>query len=169
MSEKFQVVILGGGPIGLEMAQAFSRLGSSVTIVEMAPRLMSKEDADVAEVISKRLEREGVEVLTSHKAIRFEDEKTLIVQYEGREISIEFSNVLVAVGRKARVQGFGLEELGVRIRGNGTIETDEYLRTNYPNIFACGDVTGPYQLTHMAAHQAWYCAVNGIFGFLKKF
>tara|TARA_R110000868_G_scaffold110286_1_gene298969 strand:+ start:5997 stop:8120 length:2124 start_codon:yes stop_codon:yes gene_type:complete len=164
-----KLVILGGGPIGLEMAQAFSRLGSKVTIVEMATRLMSKEDSDVAEVISNRLEREGVEVLTSHKAIRFDDEKTLIVQYEGREISIDFSDVLVAVGRKARVQGFGLEELGVKLRGNGTIETDEYLRTNYPNIFACGDVTGPYQLTHMAAHQAWYCAVNGIFGFLKKF
>ncbi len=163
------LIILGGGPIGLEMAQAFSRLGSNVTIVEMAPRLMSKEDADVAEVISKRLQREGVKVLTSHKAVRFEDEKTLIVQYEGREISLEFTDILVAVGRKARVQGFGLEELGVKLRGNGTIETDEYLRTNYPNIFACGDVTGPYQLTHMAAHQAWYCAVNGIFGFLKKF
>tara|TARA_R110000868_G_scaffold175888_8_gene413151 strand:- start:6320 stop:8419 length:2100 start_codon:yes stop_codon:yes gene_type:complete len=163
------LVILGGGPIGLEMAQAFSRLGSKVTIVEMAKRLMSKEDEDVAKVITAKLESEGVEVLTSHKAVRFEGKQVLIVQYEGRELEIDFTHVLVAVGRKARVEGFGLEELGVKLRKNGTIETDEYLRTNYPNIFACGDVTGPYQLTHMAAHQAWYCAVNGIFGFLKKF
>lgn len=163
------LVILGGGPIGLEMAQAFSRLGSKVTIVEMYHRLMSKEDADVAAVIEKRLSQEGVNVLTSHKALKFSGPNQLVVEHDGKELNIDFDKILVAVGRKARVKGFGLEELGVKLRGNGTIETDEFLRTNYPNIFACGDVTGPYQLTHMASHQAWYCAVNGIFGFLKKF
>ena len=162
-------VILGGGPIGLEMAQAFSRLGSEVSIVEMGPRVMSKEDSDVAEVIEKKLRAEGVHVLTGHKALRFEGTHSLIVEHEGNEKSIEFDRVLVAVGRRARTQGYGLENLNIKLRPNGTIETDEYLRTNYPNIFACGDVTGPYQLTHMAGHQAWYCAVNGIFGFLKKF
>lgn len=164
-----ELVILGGGPIGLEMAQAFQRLGSKVSIVEMAPRLMSKEDEDVAQVVTKRLISEGVQVLTNHKAIRFDDEHKLVVEFEGNEKIINFDKVLIAVGRKARVQGFGLEEIGVKLRKNGTIETDEYLRTNIPNIFACGDVTGPYQLTHMAGHQAWYCAVNGIFGFIKKF
>ncbi len=164
-----EMLILGGGPIGLEMAQAFSRLGSNVSLVEMHDRLMSKEDADVAEVVTKRLIKEGIKVLTSHKAIRFSSSNELIVENQGQEISLQFDKVLIAVGRKARVKGFGLEELGVKIRSNGTIETDDYLRTNFPNIFACGDVTGPYQLTHMAAHQAWYCAVNGIFGFLKKF
>ncbi|PIP89317.1 MAG: dihydrolipoyl dehydrogenase, partial [Bdellovibrionales bacterium CG22_combo_CG10-13_8_21_14_all_38_13] len=163
------MVILGGGPIGLEMAQAFSRLGSKVTIVEMHHRLMSKEDADVANVIENRLKEEGVTVLTSHKALRFSASNQLVVEHDSKELTITFEKILVAVGRKARVKGFGLEDLGVKLRANGTIETDEYLRTNFPNIFACGDVTGPYQLTHMASHQAWYCAVNGIFGFLKKF
>ncbi len=163
------MVILGGGPIGLEMAQAFSRLGSKVTIVEIHHRLMSKEDADVANVIEKRLKEEGVTVLTSHKALRFSASNQLVVEHDSKELTITFEKILVAVGRKARVKGFGLEDLGVKLRANGTIETDEYLRTNFPNIFACGDVTGPYQLTHMASHQAWYCAVNGIFGFLKKF
>jgi len=162
-------VILGGGPIGLEMAQAFARLGSEVSIIEMGPRVMSKEGSDVAEVIEKKLRAEGVHVLTGHKALRFEGTHSLIVEHEGNEKSIEFDRVLVAVGRRARTQGYGLENLNIKLRPNSTIETDEYLRTNYPNIFACGDVTGPYQLTHMAAHQAWYCAVNGIFGFLKKF
>lgn len=163
------MVILGGGPIGLEMAQAFSRLGSKVTIVEMHHRLMSKEDGDVANVIEKRLKEEGVTVLTSHKALRFSASNQLVVEHDSKELTITFEKILVAVGRKARVKGFGLEDLEVKLRANGTIETDEYLRTNFPNIFACGDVTGPYQLTHMASHQAWYCAVNGIFGFLKKF
>ncbi len=164
-----ELIILGGGPIGLEMAQAFSRLGSNVSIVEMNDRLMSKEDADVAEVVTKRLIKEGVKVLTSYKAVKFSSSNELIVECNGEETTLKFDKVLVAVGRRARVTGFGLEELGVKIRKNGTIETDEYLKTNFPNIYACGDVTGPYQLTHMAAHQAWYCAVNGIFGFLKKF
>jgi dihydrolipoamide dehydrogenase len=161
------LVILGGGPIGLEIAQSFSRLGSKVTIVEMLPRVMMKEDPDVSEVIQNKLTQEGVSVLVNHRAKKFEGKK-LICETNNTDIEIEFDQVLIAVGRKANTKGFGLEDLGVELRGNGTINTNEYLQTNFPNIFACGDVAGPFQLTHTAAHQAWYCAVNGLFGSFKK-
>jgi dihydrolipoamide dehydrogenase len=161
-------VVLGGGPIGLEIAQSFSRFGSEVFVVEMSQRVMIKEDPDVSEAIHKRLESEGVKVLVNHRAIKFEGKK-LICDFNGKDIEIDFDEVLVAVGRRANTTGFGLEELGVELRKNGTIQTNEFLQTNFPNIFACGDVTGPFQLTHTAAHQAWYCAVNGLFGVFKKF
>ncbi|EQC50867.1 dihydrolipoyl dehydrogenase [Bacteriovorax sp. DB6_IX] len=170
LPERF--IVLGGGPIGLEMAQSFSRLGSKVTVVEMSSRIMIKEDEDVSEIITSKLEEEGIRILTSHRAKEFKNQagkKTLICEYQGEDIELSYDKVLIAVGRKANTKGFGLEELGIEIRANGTIETNDYLQTNYPNIFACGDVAGPYQLTHTAAHQAWYCAVNGLFGKFKKF
>ncbi|EQC47535.1 putative dihydrolipoyl dehydrogenase [Bacteriovorax sp. Seq25_V] len=167
-----KLIVLGGGPIGCEMAQAFSRLGSSVTQVEMQERLMLGEDQVISEIIKKRLESEGVNILTSTRAKAFvvEDEvKYLIVEREGVESRIEFDEILIAVGRKANVKGFGVEELAIQLRTNGTIEANDYMQTNYPNIYVCGDVTGPFQLTHTASHQAWYCAVNGLFGKFKKF
>ncbi|BCO19398.1 pyridine nucleotide-disulfide oxidoreductase [Alteromonas sp. KC3] len=165
-----KLIVLGGGPIGCELAQAFSRLGSDVTQVELAPRLMGREDADVAEYAESVLRESGVNVLTSHKALRFEHDdgvKVLIAEKEGQELAIEYDEVIVAVGRKARLTGFGLEDLGIQF--DRTIETDEYLQTLMPNIFAAGDVVGPYQFTHVAAHQAWYAAVNALFGTFKKF
>ncbi|GMM70156.1 bifunctional TVP38/TMEM64 family protein/FAD-dependent oxidoreductase [Alteromonas gracilis] len=165
-----RLVVLGGGPIGCELAQAFSRLGSEVTQVEREPRLMGREDADVAEYAESVLRENGVNVLTSHDALRFEQqngEKVLVVAKEGVESTIAYDEVIVAVGRKARLNGFGLEELGIQF--DRTIETDEYLQTLMPNIFAAGDVVGPYQFTHVAAHQAWYAAVNALFGTFKKF
>ncbi|WDT84527.1 FAD-dependent oxidoreductase [Alteromonas sp. 009811495] len=165
-----RLIVLGGGPIGCELAQAFSRLGSAVTQVELAPRLMGREDADVAEYAESVLRESGVNVLTSHKALRFEHKdgvKVLIAEKEGQELAIEYDEVIVAVGRKARLTGFGLEDLGIQF--DRTIETDEYLQTLMPNIFAAGDVVGPYQFTHVAAHQAWYAAVNALFGTFKKF
>ena len=165
-----RLIVLGGGPIGCELAQAFSRLGSDVTQVERAPRLMGREDADVAEYAESVLRENGVNVLTSHDALRFEQqdgEKVLVVAKEGVESTIAYDEVIVAVGRKARLHGFGLEDLGIQF--DRTIETDEYLQTLMPNIFAAGDVVGPYQFTHVAAHQAWYAAVNALFGTFKKF
>lgn len=162
------LIVLGGGPIGLEMAQSFSRLGSQVTIIEMAPRVMMKEDPEVSEFIVNKLIHEGVKVLLNHKAESFSG-NTLTCSYQGEEVQIDFDQVLVAVGRKANVSGFGLENLGVELRKNGTIEANDFLQTNFPNIYVCGDVTGPFQLTHTAAHQAWFCAVNGLFGRFKKF
>ena len=165
-----RLVVLGGGPIGCELAQAFSRLGSEVTQVERASRLMGREDADVAEYAESVLRENGVNVLTSHDALRFEQqngEKVLVVAKEGVESTIAYDEVIVAVGRKARLHGFGLEDLGIQF--DRTIETDEYLQTLMPNIFAAGDVVGPYQFTHVAAHQAWYAAVNALFGTFKKF
>jgi pyruvate/2-oxoglutarate dehydrogenase complex dihydrolipoamide dehydrogenase (E3) component/uncharacterized membrane protein YdjX (TVP38/TMEM64 family) len=165
-----RLLILGGGPIGCELAQAFARLGSVVTQVEMAPRLMLREDAEVSTFAQARLSADGVQVLTGHKALRcevHEGVKSLIVEHKGAEKRIDFDQLLCAVGRVARLRGFGLEELGVQVQR--TVTTDDYLQTNYPNILAAGDVAGPYQFTHMAAHQAWYAAVNGLFGLFKKF
>ena len=165
-----RLVVLGGGPIGCELAQSFARLGSQVTQVEMAPRIMIREDEEVSALAQAALEHDGVAVLTGHKALRCElvdGRKFIVVEAGGAEKRIEFDQLLCAVGRVARLKGYGLEELG--IAGGRTVETNEYLQTVYPNIFAAGDVAGPYQFTHTAAHQAWYAAVNALFGGFKKF
>lgn len=166
LPEKF--IILGAGPIGLEMAQAFQRLGSQVTVVEMSDRIMTIEDPEVGKTVQAHLEREGVKVLLNHKATEIKA-KLLIAESQGQQVELPFDEILIAVGRRANTRGFGLEELGVPLRNDGTIETNEFLQTKFPNIYACGDVAGPFQLTHTAAHQAWFCAVNGLFGRFKKF
>jgi pyruvate/2-oxoglutarate dehydrogenase complex dihydrolipoamide dehydrogenase (E3) component/uncharacterized membrane protein YdjX (TVP38/TMEM64 family) len=158
-------VVLGGGPIGCELAQAFARLGSAVTVVEMAARILPREDADVAAALAARFAAEDVTIAAGHEAVRVEragEGARLVCRHDGREVAIEFDALLVALGREARVSGFGLEELGVRLRKNRTVDADPWLRTNFPNVYVCGDVTGPYQFTHVAAHQAWYAAVNGL-------
>jgi pyruvate/2-oxoglutarate dehydrogenase complex dihydrolipoamide dehydrogenase (E3) component/uncharacterized membrane protein YdjX (TVP38/TMEM64 family) len=165
-----RLVVLGGGPIGSELAQSFSRLGSQVTQVEMGPRIMAREDEEVSELAKQALEADGVDVRVGHKALRCETidgEKTLIVEHEGQEQRIAFDQLLCAVGRSARLTGYGLEDIGIPT--NRVVETNEYLETLYPNIFAAGDVAGPYQFTHVASHQAWYAAVNALFGDFKKF
>jgi dihydrolipoamide dehydrogenase len=167
-----RLVVLGGGPIGCELSQAFARLGAQVSQVEMAPRILLREDEEISELVKNKFEQEGVRVLTNHRAkeVRVDgDQKTLICDHNGEDAAVEFDEILVAVGRVANTKGFGLEELGVAIERNGTIETDEFLRTNYPNIFCAGDVAGPYQFTHTAAHQAWYASVNALFGRFKAF
>ncbi|WP_166369637.1 bifunctional TVP38/TMEM64 family protein/FAD-dependent oxidoreductase [Psychromonas sp. SA13A] len=165
-----KLVVLGGGPIGSELAQSFARLGSNVTQIEMAERIMIKEDLEVSEFATESLKESGVNILTSHQALRCEmkdGKKFIIVKHNEQEIEIEYDQLLCAVGRSARLTGYGLEELGIET--NRTILTNEYLETLYPNIFAAGDIVGPYQFTHVAAHQGWYAAVNGLFGNLKKF
>ncbi|MBK7530793.1 bifunctional TVP38/TMEM64 family protein/FAD-dependent oxidoreductase [Piscinibacter sp.] len=165
-----RLVVLGGGPIGCELAQSFARLGSQVTQIEMAPRIMIREDEEVSALAKAALEHDGVAVLTGHKALRCErvdGRKFIVVEAGGAEKRFEFDQLLCAVGRVARLKGYGLEELG--IAAGRTIETNEYLQTAYPNILAAGDVAGPYQFTHVAAHQAWYASVNALFGQFKKF
>jgi pyruvate/2-oxoglutarate dehydrogenase complex dihydrolipoamide dehydrogenase (E3) component/uncharacterized membrane protein YdjX (TVP38/TMEM64 family) len=167
-----RLVVLGGGPIGCEMTQAFARFGAQVTQVEMAPQLMGREDPDVAAFVRQRFEAEGVTVLTEHaaKAVVIDSgENLLICEHQGEQVRIPFDRILVAVGRRPNVKGFGLEELGVRLSERGTIDTDPFLRTSIPNIFCAGDVAGPYQFTHTASHQAWYASVNALFGDFKKF
>ena len=165
-----RLVVLGGGPIGCELAQAFARLGSQVTQIEMLDRIMVREDVEVSAYAQQALEKDGVTVLTGHKALRCErdgDAKVIVVEAGQQHKRIEFDALICAVGRVARLKGYGLEELG--IPAQRTIETNEYLQTVYPNIYACGDVAGPFQFTHTAAHQAWYAAVNALFGFAKMF
>jgi len=165
-----RLVVLGGGPIGCELTQAFARLGARVTQVEMAPRIMLREDPEVSELVTQGFRAEGIAVLVDHRAKEFiidNGEKILIAEHEGKDVRIPFDAVLVAVGRAANLKGFGLEELGIPT--GRTVDTNEFLQTNYPNIYAAGDVAGPFQFTHTAAHQAWYAAVNALFDPFKKF
>ncbi len=171
-----KLVVLGGGPIGSELAQAFARLGSAVTQIERGARLLKKEDVEVSNLAHQVLVESGVNVLTLHQAIRCEARggkkyiivEPLITSQNKQEIAIEYDELLCAVGRTARLEGYGLEALGIETKRK-MIDTDDYLETLYPNIYAAGDVVGPYLFTHVASHQAWYAAVNGLFGHLKKF
>ena len=165
-----RLVVLGGGPIGCELTQAFARLGSQVTQVEMLPRLLMREDPEVSALVTERFRAEGVDVRVDHKAIRIEGgglEQVLVAESGGREVHLPFDALLVAVGRTANLQGYGLQELGVTT--GRTVEVNGFLQTNFPNIYAAGDVAGPYQFTHTAAHQAWYAAVNALFDPIRKF
>ncbi|KRT55741.1 FAD-dependent oxidoreductase [endosymbiont of Ridgeia piscesae] len=167
-----RLLVLGGGPIGCELSQAFARFGAKVTMVEMAPRLMMREDEDVAALVQARFEEEGIEVLAGHRATEFlieDGEKRLRCDRDGDAVIVPFDQVLVAVGRRPNTSGFGLEELGLPLNPNGTIQVDDYLQSPIPSIYACGDVAGPYQFTHTAAHQAWYAAVNSLFGGFRRF
>ena len=168
-----RLVVLGGGPIGCELAQAFARFGSAVTQVERNGRLLMREDEDVADVLQAQFAAEGVRVLASHVVERVETEngakRLLCRDAAGTAVAIPFDLILVATGRAPNTAGLGLEEVGVALDERGAVAVDEYLRTSVPTIYACGDVAGPYQFTHTASHQAWYAAVNPLFGPLKRF
>ena len=169
-----RLLVVGGGPIGCELSQAFARLGAQVTQVGRAPRIMGREDEDVADFIKEIFTKEGIQVLTGHKTkeIRVDgDHKTLICtrNSDQQDVAVEFDAILLAVGRMANTSGFGLKKLGVALNPNGTIKTNKWLQTTIPNMYAAGDVAGPYQFTHVASHQAWYACVNALFGGFKKF
>ena len=167
-----RLVVLGGGPIGTELTQCFARLGAQVTQVEMAPRIMIREDEEISQMVAERLRAEGVNVLLEHKAKSFRREgerKILVAENADGDVEIEFDALLVAVGRAPRTRGYGLEELGIPTTATRTVQVNEFLQTRFPNIFACGDVAGPYQFTHTAAHQAWFASVNALFGSFRKF
>ena len=167
-----RLVVLGGGPIGCELAQAFARVGAKVIQVEMAPRLMPREDPEISEMVKQRFTDEGIDVRIDTKAQAFhlvDGEKHLLADHDGETIDIVFDQVLVAVGRAANIDGYGVEEVGIEVSDRRTIAVNDYMQTNYPNIFACGDVAGPYQFTHTAAHTAWYASVNALFGHFRKF
>ncbi|MDX8129303.1 FAD-dependent oxidoreductase [Methylomonas sp. OY6] len=167
-----RLLVLGGGPIGCELTQTFARLGSQVTQVEMAPRIMVREDPVVSDIVQARFQAEGVEVKVQHTAKEFiveNGEHILLAEHVGQMVRIAFDKVLVALGRSANVQGYGVEEMGIALSPRRTLDANPFQQTNYPNIYAVGDVAGPYQFTHTAAHQAWYATVNALFGPFKKF
>ncbi|GED22831.1 FAD-dependent oxidoreductase [Halomonas halmophila] len=168
-----RLVVMGGGAIGCELGQSFARLGSRVTLVEGTPQLLGREDAEVGELVERTLSDEGVTVHTATQAVEVcveAGENWLVVENTAGERSrLAFDRLLVSVGRRANVEGLGLEELGITTRDNGALEVNEQLQTHLPNIWACGDVAGPYQLTHASAHQAWHVAVNALFGEFKRF
>ena len=160
-----KLLVLGGGPVGSELAQAFVRLGSNVTQVQRNHRILPKEDPEISQMVLESFQNDGIKVLAGYTTKRFfkrNGKDFLECQQNGDSIEIEFDTLLVALGRKANTTGFGLEELGVELTPEKTIKVDEYMKTNFPNIYACGDVAGPYNFTHTAAHQAWYCAVNSM-------
>ncbi len=166
-----RLLVLGGGPIGCELAQCFARLGSQVTLVEMQARLLGREDPEASELVAARFRAEGIDLRLEHKALRFlveDGEKVLLAEHAGKEVRLPFDQVLVAIGRIANTEGLGLKELGIPTTPQGTIETNGYLQTCYPNIYACGDVAGPFQFTHTGAHQAWFAVVNALFGDIWK-
>jgi pyruvate/2-oxoglutarate dehydrogenase complex dihydrolipoamide dehydrogenase (E3) component len=162
---------VGGGPIGCELAQAFSNLGAEVTQVDMADRIMPREDEEVSEIVSKAFRAQGIQLLTGHKLLKFgagDGGDYMEADNNGETVRVEFDKVLLAIGRKANVEGFGLEELDLALTKTGTVEVNEYLQTSLPNIFACGDVAGPYQFTHMASFQAWFASLNAMLGGLWR-
>ena len=166
-----RLAVLGGGPVGAELAQAFARLGSEVTVVERLPRLLATEDPEVSAAVAARFEAEGIAVRTGHTVThceREESESVLVAEYDGAEVRVPFDLLLVAVGRVPNTAGYGLETLGIDTTPRRTIDTNEYLETLYPNIYACGDVAGPFQFTHTASHQAWHAAVNALFGGVRR-
>ena len=166
-----RLLVVGGGPIGCELAQAFSNLGAQVTQVDMAERIMPREDAEVSEEVAKAFREQGIRILTGHKLVKFgagENCDYMEAEHRGETVTVEFDKVLLAIGRKANVEGFGLENLNLALTGQGTIEVNEYLQTSMPNVFACGDVAGPYQFTHMASFQAWFASLNALLGGLYR-
>ncbi|MFN9068028.1 MAG: dihydrolipoyl dehydrogenase family protein, partial [Bdellovibrionales bacterium] len=156
-------------PIGCEMAQSFSRLGSKVTLVEKGSRLLASEIKEASAVIEKSLTVDGVTLHLNSEIIEFPDSKSALVKSKDQIRSLTFDCVLFAIGRKPRTTGFGLENLQISLTGKGTVEHNEFMQTQFPNIYVCGDVAGPYQLTHVAGHQAWYASVNALFGQFKMF
>lgn len=166
-----RLLVVGGGPIGCELAQAFSNLGARVTQVDRAPRILPREDIEVAELMAAKFRAQGISLLTSHKLLRFENAgsiKTMVAEHDGRQVRVEFDQVLLALGRKANVEGFGLEQLNLALTPHGTLQVNQFMQTSLPNIFACGDVAGPYQFTHMASFQAWFASLNAMLGGLWR-
>jgi pyruvate/2-oxoglutarate dehydrogenase complex dihydrolipoamide dehydrogenase (E3) component len=167
-----RLLVLGGGPIGCELSQCFARMGVKVTLVEMASRLLTREDKEVSERVAEVFEKEGIDLRLEHSAKQFlseNGENLLLAEHRGETVRLPFDQVLLALGRSATVSGYGLEEIGLELSPKKTIRVDAFQATNYSHIFACGDVAGPYQFTHTAAHQAWYAAVNALFGSIWKF
>jgi pyruvate/2-oxoglutarate dehydrogenase complex dihydrolipoamide dehydrogenase (E3) component/uncharacterized membrane protein YdjX (TVP38/TMEM64 family) len=163
-----RLLVIGAGPIGCELAQAFAGLGSAVTLMTHAERVLPREDDDVSTLVAGSFDRDGIAVLSGAEPLRFEPGSCTYLR-EGSEQTVAFDRVLLAVGRSANVEGMGLETVGVELDEQGRISVDPFLRSSIPTIYAAGDVTGPFQFTHMASHQAWYATVNALFGRFRKF
>ncbi len=162
-----RMLVVGGGPIGCEMAQAFSHLGSKVAQVDLASRIMPREDSEVSETVTAKFREQGIKVLTGYRPMRFfKDDSGYMMEAEGfdAKVCLGFDKVLLAIGRKANVEGLGLEALDMPLTSQGTVQVNHAMQTAYPSIYACGDVAGPYQFTHMASYQAFFASINSLMG-----
>jgi pyruvate/2-oxoglutarate dehydrogenase complex dihydrolipoamide dehydrogenase (E3) component len=167
-----RLLVLGGGPVGCELAQCFARFGSQVTLLESGTRLLSREDPEFSELVRARFVAEGIDVRLAHEARHFlttNGARSVLARHAGGEVQIPFDTLLCALGRVPNTAGYGIEALGLRTSESGTLKTDAYMQTSHSSIYACGDVAGPYQFTHAASQQAWYATVNALFGRLRRF
>jgi len=166
-----KLIILGGGPIGIEMASACNRLGSEVTVVEMQPRILSHEDQELVALLSSHMQQEGVQLFTHHTATHVtQKNNTIVLQCTadgGEQKRVEGDALLVAVGRRPNLNDLSLNAIGVKNTTHG-IAVNTYLQTSVKNIYACGDVVGPYLFSHMAWHQAVVAARNACIPIFKQ-
>ncbi|MCQ9207421.1 MAG: FAD-dependent oxidoreductase [Omnitrophica bacterium] len=165
------IAVLGGGPIGIELAQALNRLGVEVSIIEMMDRILFREDKEAASALSKVLIKEGIKIFTGKKAVKFaKDERGIVISLEDKDrvlSSIRAEKALIAIGRAPSLEGLALENAGVRTNKKG-VGVNEFLQTSKNNIYACGDIAGPYQFSHMAEYQAIIALGNALFPFKRK-
>lgn len=165
------LIVLGGGPVGLEFGQGFRYLGSEVSIVDMLPHIFVKDDPEVAPIMEKKLESEGINLFLSSKIIEVKKERKdiiVITERNGQKKEVAGDYILVALGRVPNTKDLGLENAGIKTDKKGYVVTNERLQTNVRNIYACGDVTGPYLFTHMASYQAGIIVRNIIFRLPSK-
>jgi pyruvate/2-oxoglutarate dehydrogenase complex dihydrolipoamide dehydrogenase (E3) component/uncharacterized membrane protein YdjX (TVP38/TMEM64 family) len=164
-----RLLVLGAGPIGCELGQAFSRLGADVIIVDKGSFLMPREDEDVSQLVADTMIREGVQHVPESSISRLETASDHNIAILDNGETIEFDALLLAVGREGNTDNLGLENVDLTSDDNGFISVNEYLQTDCPTIYACGDVIGGYQFTHVSAHEAWFASVNSLFGRFKRF
>ena len=164
-----RLLVLGAGPIGCELGQAFARLGSEVSIVDKGQFLMPREDEDVSQLVADAMVAEGINHLPGRSITQFESSDGLNVAILDNGEKVEFDALLLAIGREGNTANLGLENVDLVADNNGFLPVDEYLQTECPTIYACGDVIGGYQFTHVSAHEAWFASVNSLFGRFKRF
>ncbi len=167
-----RLVVVGGGPVGCELGQAFARLGSRVTVVEEEGRLLAGDEPEASELVAATLASEGVELKTGRRLARVEgsagEREVTVEGPDGTEEALVASDILIATGRVPRTAGFGLEALGVGLDGEGAVAVDRTMRTTAAGVFAAGDVTGAMPFTHVAAQQARVATPNALFGLRQK-
>ena len=156
-----RLVVIGGGPIGAELSQCFARLGSKVSVFDRG-LFLSRLGGRVSSFMKDKFKKEGIDFYLNSQIQTIQNKKLYFKDSLGEMKELEFDEILLALGRKPRVKGLGLEDLKIKTDERGRIKSNSFMQTNHPSIFVCGDVTSPYQFTHMASHQAYYACLNSL-------